>query len=299
MSRPGKRLARDRWAGRIIFLVTGAAALLVLAIGAGLYLRSRPILDGHSLSTLLFSSSWRPLKGEFGFFPFIAGTLWVTATAVIIAVPLCVLAAVFLAEYSPSRLREAAKPLIDLLAGIPSVIFGIWGVLVIVPLVQDRIAPLFGVFSSGYTVLTAGVVLAIMIFPVIIHVCLEVFGSIEDGLRNASLALGATRWETIKHVTGRKAFPGIIAAVVLGLSRAFGETMAVLMVAGNVARVPSSLFDPAYPLPALLANNYGEMLSVPLYDSALLFSALVLMAVVVFFNVVSRMVLVRVERRIS
>ncbi len=299
MNRTGKRLARDRWAGRIIFLVTSAAALLVLAIGVGLYIRSRPILASHSLSTLLFSSSWRPLKGEFGFFPFIAGTLWVTATAVVIAVPLCVLAAVFLAEYSPRRLREAVKPLIDLLAGIPSVIFGIWGVLVIVPLVQERIAPLFGVSSSGYTVLTAGVVLAIMIFPVIIHVCLEVFGSIENGLRDASLALGATRWETIKHVTGRKAFPGIIAAVVLGLSRAFGETMAVLMVAGNVARVPSSLFDPAYPLPALIANNYGEMLSVPLYDSALLFSALVLMAVVVFFNIVSRVVLVRVERRIS
>jgi phosphate transport system permease protein len=299
MTRTAGRIARDRRAGRALFLITGGASLLVPAIAAGLYLRSRPVLAGNSLTSLLFSSSWRPLRGEFGFFPFIAGTLWVTATAVVIAVPLCVLAAVYLAEYSPARLREGVKPLIDLLAGIPSVIFGIWGVLVVVPLVQDRLAPLFGVSSSGYCVLAGGVVLAIMIFPVIIHVCLEVFGTVPAGLREASLALGATRWETIRYVTGRRAFPGLIAAVVLGLSRAFGETMAVLMVAGNVARVPSSLFDPAYPLPALIANNYGEMLSIPLYDSALLFSALLLLAVVVFFNVISRVILVRVERRIA
>jgi phosphate transport system permease protein len=118
-------------------------------------------------------------------------------------------------------------------------------------------------------------------------------------VREASLALGATNWQTVKHVVVRRAFPGIIAAVVLGVSRALGETMAVLMVAGNVARVPHSVFDPAYPLPALIANNYGEMLSIPLYDSALLFSALVLLLVVVFFNVLSRMVLVQVEKRIE
>lgn len=299
MTRSAKRVARDRRAAVILVSITAAASLLVLAIAAGLYLRSRPVLAEHSLSSLIFSSSWRPLRGEFGFFPFIAGTLWVTATAVTIAVPLCVLSAVWLAEYSPPRLREWVKPLVDLLAGIPSVIFGIWGVLVVVPLIQGRLAPLFGVSSSGYTVLAGGVVLAIMIFPVIIHVCLEVFGTVPAGLREASLALGATRWETVRHVTGRKAFPGIIAAVVLGLSRAFGETMAVLMVAGNVARVPSSLFDPAYPLPALIANNYGEMLSIPLYDSALLFSALLLLLVVVFFNVVSRVILARVEKRIA
>lgn len=299
MSRTGRRAARDRRAARILALITAGGSLLVLVIAAGLYLRSRPVLSGRSLSALLLSSSWRPLRGEFGFFPFIAGTLWVTATAVAIAVPLCVLAAVWLAEYSPPRLREGVKPLIDLLAGIPSVIFGIWGVLVVVPLIQGWLAPLFGVSSSGYSVLAGGVVLAIMIFPVIIHVCLEVFATVPAGLREASLALGATRWETVRRVTGRKAFPGVIAAVALGLSRAFGETMAVLMVAGNVARVPSSLFDPAYPLPALIANNYGEMLSIPLYDSALLFSALVLLLVVVFFNVVSRVVLARVERRIE
>jgi phosphate transport system permease protein len=224
------------------------------------------------LCELLFSSSWRPFKGEFGFFPFIMGTFWVTGVAVGIAIPFCLLSAIYLSEYAAKRLQEWVKPLIDILAGIPSVVYGVWGVLVVVPLIKDYIAPIMGRFSTGYSVLAGGIVLAIMVFPIIIHVSLEVLSSLPHALREASLALGATKWQTVKHVVLRKAMPGIIAAIVLGLSRAFGETMAVLMVAGNVARVPSSVLDPAYPLPALIANNYGEMLSIPLYDSALLFA---------------------------
>ena len=118
-------------------------------------------------------------------------------------------------------------------------------------------------------------------------------------MRDASLALGATRWETVKHVVLRRGAQGLIAAVVLGFSRAFGETMAVLMVVGNVARVPKSLFDPAYPLPALIANNYGEMMSIPQTESALMFSALVLLLVVLAFNFAARLILTRIERRIQ
>jgi len=170
---------------------------------------------------------------------------------------------------------------------------------VIVPLIKNLIAPFFGTFSTGYSVLAGGIVLAIMVFPIIIHVSLEVFGSVPYELREASWALGATKWQTVKHVVIRKAMPGVIAAIVLGLSRALGETMAVLMVVGNVAKVPSSVFDPAYPLPALIANNYGEMLSVPLYDSALLLTSLVLLLVVLFFSIVARVVLIGVERSIQ
>jgi phosphate transport system permease protein len=184
------------------------------------------------------------------------------------------------------------------LAGIPSVVYGIWGVLVIVPLVKENIAPLFGVVTTGYSVLAAGIILAIMIVPIVIHVSLEVMRCVPFEVREASFSLGATKWQTVKHVVLRKALPGILAAIVLGLSRAFGETMAVLMVAGNMPRAPQSVFDPAYPLPALIANNYGEMLSVPLYDSALLFSALVLLFVILFFNVISRMILGKIERNI-
>jgi phosphate transport system permease protein len=194
--------------------------------------------------------------------------------------------------------REWVKPLIDILAGIPSVVFGVWGMLVVVPFIKDTIAPFFNVFSTGYSVLAGGIVLAIMVFPVIIHVSLEVFRAVPKEVREASLAVGATRWQTIKHVVMRKALPGVAAAVVLGISRAFGETMAVLMVVGNVPKLPGSVLDPAYPLPALIANNYGEMLSIPLYDSALMLAALILLLVILAFNILSRAILVRVQRSI-
>lgn len=293
------RLLKDKIAGRFMLFLTIFSGLLVFLIAIGLYLRSRPILAIKPLSELLFSTSWHPLRGEFGFFPFIMGSIWVTVLAVVIAIPLCLLAAIYLSEYAPKYIRELAKPLIDLLAGIPSVVYGVWGVLVIVPLIKDHIAPFFGTFSTGYCVLAGGIVLAIMVFPIIIHVSLEVLRSVPYGIREASLALGATKWQTIKYVVMRKAMPGVIAAIVLGLSRAFGETMAVLMVAGNVAKVPSSALEPAYPLPALIANNYGEMLSVPLYDSAILLACLILLLVVLLFNILARVVLIEVERSIQ
>ncbi|MEW6381977.1 MAG: phosphate ABC transporter permease subunit PstC [bacterium] len=295
----GKRLIKDKLAAASMLLLTICSSLVVFFIALQLYQRSRPILAMKRLTELLLSTSWHPLRGEFGFLPFIMGTLWVTGVAVTIAVPLCLLTSIYLSEYAPRAVRDWTRPLIDLLAGIPSVVFGLWGILVIVPLIKNHLAPAFGTFSTGYSVLAAGMVLAIMIFPVIIHVSVEVFRSIPHEMREASLTLGATRWQTIKHVVLRKALPGVIAAIVLGLSRAFGETMAVLMVAGNVARVPSSFLGPAYPLPALIANSYGEMMSIPLYDSALLLASLILLLIVLLFNVLSRIILMRVERSIQ
>jgi len=291
------RLLADRLAARLMRWLVIASGSLVFVMVAGLYLRSRPVLSTAPIWELLTSSEWRPLSGEFGLFPFIMGTLWVTVVAVAIAVPPSILSSLYLSEYAPRRVREWSKPFIDLLAGIPSVVFGVWGVLVVVPFVKDHIAPAFGSFSTGYCVLSGGVVLAVMIVPVIVHVSLEVLGAVPREMKDASLAVGATKWQTARGVVMRKALPGVIAAIVLGLSRAFGETMAVLMVVGNVPRAPGSVLDPALPLPALIANNYGEMMSVPLYDSALLLACLVLLGVVLLFNVASRLVLINVERR--
>lgn len=274
------------------------AGLLIALMAWGLLAKSGPIISLKPLHVLLFSSAWNPLRGEFGFLPFIAGTAWVVGVAVIIAVPISILTAIYLSEYAGKRVKTLMNPLLDLLAGIPSVVYGVWGVLVIVPLIKNHVAPMFSTFSSGYTILSAGIVLSIMIFPMIINVCVEVLGMVPREVREASLSLGATKWQTVKHVVLRRAMPGIVAANVLGISRAFGETMAVLMVAGNVARVPGSILDPAYPLPALIANNYGEMLSIPLYDSALFFAALLLFAVVLFFNIASQAVLNRVAKGI-
>jgi phosphate transport system permease protein len=306
---PGpNRCRKDRLARRLMGLLTLATGLLVLLIAAALLLRARPILTVKPLRELLFSTDWHPMRGAFGFYPFILGTLWVTAVGMIFAVPPSLLTAIYLAEYASPRVRALTKPFIDLLAGIPSVVYGVWGVLTVVPLVQRYVAPvlsrwigpLIPLFRSrnptGYGVLAGGIVLAIMVFPIIIAVAEEVIRAVPQGLREASLALGATRWQTTKNVVLRRACPGVLAAVVLGFSRAFGETMAVLMVVGNVPQVPRSIFDAAYPLTALIANNYGEMMSIPLYDAALLGAALILLVIVLTFNVAARLVLLRLAR---
>jgi phosphate transport system permease protein len=290
------RQAADQAARRSMGFLSILPGLLVGFVLLGLFLKSRGVLSLQPLTQLLFSSAWKPLKGQFGLLAFLSGTLWVTLAAMILAVPVSLFTAAYLSEFAPRFVRGLAKPLIDLLAGIPSVVFGVWGVLIVVPFV-GRLARLCGAFSSGYSVLAGAIVLAIMIFPTIILVSLEVFAAVPGDLRDASLALGATRWETVKLVVLRKGGPGLVAAIVLGFSRAFGETMAVLMVVGNVARVPHSLFDPAYPLPALIANNYGEMMSIPQTESALMFSALVLLLIVLAFNLAARVILTRIERR--
>lgn len=285
---------RDRIIKNALFIPALFSGVLLTAMVVTLVWKSGQILSTRSLADLLLSSSWQPVAGNFGFFPFIMGTVWVTVLAMLIAIPVSLLTAIYLSEYAHAGVRNLIQPVIDLLAGIPSVVYGLFGILLIVPLIKYSIAPLFNVTSSGYCVLAGGLVLAIMVFPILISISFEVFRTVPNEMREASLGLGATRWETVKHVVLKKALPGIIAAVILGFSRAFGETMAVLMVVGNVARVPGSVFDPAYPIPALIANNYGEMMSIPLYDSALMFAALLLLIVVVAFNIMAKYVLTRV-----
>lgn len=286
-----KRLI-DSVSSRIMILFTLMASSIVFIIAVGLYIKSRPILRMTSVWDLLTSSTWHPLRGEFGFYPFLMGTFWVTFLAMVMAIPLCLLCSIYLSEYAPRRFRDIAKPAIDLLAGIPSVVYGVFGVLAVVPFIRD-VARKVNISTTGYSVLAGGIVLAIMVFPIIISVSVEVIRSVPYEARESSLALGATHWQTIKKVVLKKAFPGIVAAIILGFSRAFGETMAVLMVVGNVVKVPHSIFDEGYPLTALIANNYGEMLSIPLYDSALLLGALILLFVVLIFSILARMILMK------
>lgn len=281
-----------------MLVFTMLSLLLVVIMGVGLYLKSAPILHEHSLWELLSASSWKPLKNQFGFFPFIMGSLWVTGIAVLIALPVAMLMAIYLMEYAHSAVRRYIYPLLDILAGIPSVIYGVWGTLVIVPFISDYIGPRFAAngISSGYTVLASGIVLSVMILPLLVSLFIEIFASVSNDLRESSQALGATRWQTTKFVVLRKTAPGIIASVVLAVSRALGETVAVLMVCGNLPKTPRSLLEACYPIPALIANNYGEMLSQPLYEAALMFAAFILFFVVLVFNLGSRMVLRRMSK---
>jgi len=293
------RILKDKLISKLMLVFTLASVSVVIVIGAGLYYRSLPVLHSSTWGQLLTSSVWKPMKGLFGFFPFIMGTVWVTLIAILISLPLCLLTSFYLSEYAPSRLKRILIPFVNLLSGIPPVIFGVWGVLFIVPLIQSKIAPHFVEYSTGYSVLAGGIVLAVMIFPLIVSIVNEVLRTIQQELKDASLSLGATQWETIKKVTIRKAGPGIIAATVLAISRAFGETIAVLMVCGNSPTVPHSVFDTGYPLPALIANNYGDMMSIPLYDSALMYAALLLFIIILLFNLVSRIILNRLERKLA
>jgi phosphate transport system permease protein len=291
------RLIQDKVAGGFMFFLVIFSLLLVIGMGIGLYLKSSPILETHSLKDLLFSSNWKPLRGEFGFFPFLMGTLWVTFIAITLAFPVAILTAVFLTEYAKPFVKKYVFPALDILAALPSVIYGVWGTLVIVPWIANKLAPHFVDYSTGYTTLAGGIVLGIMILPLLVSLMVELYSSVPNELREASLSLGATKWQTTKRVIIWRTLPGTLAAVVLAVSRAFGETIAVLMVCGNLPVVPHSLFESCYPIPALIANNYGEMLSLPLYESALMFAALILFVVVLFFNLISRMILYRIEKK--
>ena len=310
------RARQDNTARRAFFIFTLLPVVLILFVTGALFVRAWPIISAYGLSDLIFGEVWKPNNGQFGFWPFILGTFWVTAVGVILAVPACLLASIYLAEYAHARTRSFAKPILDLLAAIPPVVYGVWGLVAIVPFVDDVLAPLsdrwlgsvstglntsVSIFSvnqpTGFNVLSAGIVLAVMIAPLIISVMFEIFSTVPNDLRHASLAVGATQWQTIRNIVLPQVGPGILAAVVLGASRALGETIAVLMVVGNIPQIPTSIFDSAYPLPALIANNYGEMMSIPLYDAALLSAALVLLVVILLFNILSLIVLRRMLRK--
>lgn len=291
------RIIKDKTAHGVMLVLTIFSVLFVAVMFVGLYLKSAPVLEGKSVWTLLTASEWRPMKGEFGFFPFITGTLWATMIAILLALPVSLLTAIYLTEYAKPVVKKFVFPALDILAGLPSVIYGVWGVLVIVPWISQRVAPHFVEFSTGYTVMAAGIVLGVMVIPLLVSLFIEIFSSVPKELREASLSLGATRWQTTRRVVLRQTLPGIMASTVLAISRAMGETIAVLMVCGCVIGVPHGLLDACYPLPALIANNYGEMLSMPLYESALMFAALILFVVVLIFNLLSRMVLYRIEKK--
>ncbi len=209
------RKFKDIVARKVMFLLCMFILSLTFLIIFGLYQRSRPILAIKSLKDLLFSATWHPAQGQFGLAGFIAGTLWVVAIAMIIAVPLSILTSIYLSEYSHRRVREFIRPMIDLLAGISPVIHGVWGVVAIVPFVRDYLTPFlsekvpFFPFISdnhtGFSAITGGIVLAIMACPIMISIISEVIRTVPFGVRKSSLAPGATKWQTVKYVILRKA----------------------------------------------------------------------------------------------
>ena len=248
---------------------------------------------------------WDPVSDDFGAAPFIYGTLVTAVVSLAIAVPLGLAAAIFLAELAPRRLSDSIAFLIDLLAAVPSVIYGLLGIFVVVPLMRTTIGPalkstlgflpLFKGPNYGVGFLTAGIVLAIMVVPFIISVSREVLLTVPREQREAALALGATRWEATWKVVVPWARTGIMGSVFLALARALGETMAVTMVIGNDPKIAASLFAPGYTIAAVIANEFTEATG-NLYLSALIELGLVLFLMTFILNGLARLLIVATER---
>jgi phosphate transport system permease protein len=249
--------------------------------------------------SFLWSSVWDPVQLRFGALPFIYGTLATSAIAITIALPMGLLASICLAELLPSRLSDPLAFLIELLVAVPSVVYGLVGMFVLVPIVRNvgnQIVPHLGGIPFlagpvyGIGLLTAGILLAIMVVPFIVAVSREVLLAVPQSQRDAALALGATRWETVWHVVVPYARSGILGSVFLALARALGETMAVTMVIGNRPEVSASLFAPAHTMAAVLANEFAEAAG-DVYLSALIEVALVLFGITVVVNGVARLLI--------
>jgi len=276
----------------------GAALLIVLGLMlVKLGMASAPAWSAKG-SQLLFSRHWAPGASSFGALPMLYGTLVTSAIALLLAVPIGVGTALYIAELAPRRLRAPVAALTDLLAAVPSVVYGLWGVFVLVPAIRplqqflartlgSRI-PLFAGPAPGISYLTAGVVLAIMILPTISAVSREVIGAVPRSLREAALSLGATSWESMKMAVLPAAKPGIIGAIILGLGRAFGETIAVTMVIGNSPMLNKSLLAPGYTMASVIANEFSEATS-PIHVEALIAIALMLFAVTLVINIGARL----------
>ena len=304
-SRMGRLGGPDRIFKGVTSIFSAAAILLLAAMALVMFRESLPAIKAFGWRFLV-NVDWDPVQDVYGSLPYIYGTLVSSLLALALAVPVALGIAIYLAELAPAWLRRPLGFLVELLAAIPSVIYGLWGVFVLAPWLRDSVQPLFAK-ALGFTPffrgtprgfgLMAGVlILAIMILPTIASVSRDVLEAVPNSIREGALALGTTRWEMVRRTVLPSARSGIVGAVILGLGRALGETMAVTMVIGNRADISLSLFDPSHTLASLLANEYAEA-SGDLYHASLMEIALILFAVTVLLNIVARLLIWRVSAR--
>jgi phosphate transport system permease protein len=254
----------------------------------------------------VFTQTWDPVFEHFGALPFIYGTLVTSLVALLIAVPIGLGCAIYLAEYAPHWIRKIISLLVDLLAAIPSVVYGLWAIFELVPLMRLYVQPFLGKTlgflpffqgpNYGVGVLSASVVLAIMIVPFIVSVSREVILAVPFVYKEAAYALGSTRWEAVRHIILSYGKSGIIGGIILALGRAVGETMAVTMIIGNNVTISASLFSPGYTLASVIANEFAEATG-DLYLASLMNIGLVLFMVSIFVNIMARILIWSVSQR--
>jgi len=279
-----------------IFLAGLLAIVVLLGIIALLLKEGLPVFLYTPPWDFFFGTRWYPVSEPptFGIMPFFVATLWVTLVATAISVPVGVACATYLAEVAPDKVRETVKPIVELLAGIPSVVMGFIGLMLLSPLVQSTFN-----LNTGLCGLSAGIMLALMSLPIIVSVSEDALRAVPDEFRQASYALGATRWETIRHVCIPGALSGIMAAVMLGVGRAIGETMTVLMVAGGALAVPVSPTEPMMPMTAAIASGIGNAVRGGLQYQALFAIGLILFILTLAVNVIADRVLERQKRKFA
>jgi phosphate transport system permease protein len=300
------RLVTRRPADTLFRFATAACASIVLILLAGMLIRTTwsawPAFS-HSGIGIITSNTWNPNLSQFGGLSFIYGTLVTSVIALVLAVPVSVLIALFLTEIAPARIATPLGYLVDLLAAVPSVVYGLWGVFVLVPFVTHiwswlssnlSFIPLFSQFASGRDFATAGVILALMIVPIISAVCREVFRTVPADERESALALGATRWEMIRLAVLPRSRPGVVAAVMLGFGRAVGETIAVAYLIGGVPnKITPHLFEQGSTIAANIALQFNEAASLPLFKAALIALGVVLFGITLIINIGARLIIRR------
>jgi len=307
-----KHLLTPELSDRVFKLITASAALVILALMVGFFIQllwySMPAISKFGFKFLI-SVEWDPVKNIFGAMPSIVGTLITTIIAVTIAVPISFIAAMFLVETAPVWLKVPVSYALDLLAAIPSIIFGLWGLFIFVPFMQDHIQPflvhnlylksipIFGTVYNGFGLLTAGLILALMILPFICAVMRDVFKMVPAVLKESAFGVGATSWEVSLGITMKYGARGMLGAVFLGLGRAVGETMAVLFIIGNSQILPTSLFSGGTTIAATLANNFAEADGI--FMSALFELGLILLIISFCIQIVGQLWLNSVSKKMG
>ncbi len=270
------KLNREKVVERLLLAVAFSAIASLLLIAVFIFKEGLPFILKVGPRDFLFSSDWEPQTGKFGIYPMIIASLWVTLGAMLIGAPLGVAGAIFLNEFVPRPVMRVIKPTIELLAGIPSVVFGFIGVVVLAPLIRST----FG--GPGLSVLAGSVVLGIMVLPTVISISTDAISAVPNTYREGALALGATRWQAVHMVVLKAARSGIVASIILAMGRAVGETMAVIMVAGNALKMPHSPLDSVRTLTANIAMEMGQASG--LHRQALFATGVVLFIVIMILN---------------
>jgi phosphate transport system permease protein len=255
-------------------LLTALSSIIVIAlIILFIFWEGYPAIVSVGFFNFLFGMEWSPSNGLYGVFPMIVGSLAITGLSLLMAVPLGIFCAIFMAEIAPSNVRKILKPALQTLSGIPSVVYGFFGLIILVPFMRIQ----FG--GTGFSMLTASIILTVMILPIIVSVSEDAIRSVPSEYKEASMALGATHWQTIKNVIFPAAIPGVITSIILGMGRAIGETLAIIMVAGNVVQIPSSILDPVRALTSNIAIEMG-------YATGIHYNALFATGIVLIFMII-------------